>query len=248
MKRNHQPYILRFPTDPTPAFCHKCEQHKPTTSFYAHSTRSDGAVRYRPLCRDCRVTGPRTLWARPVHTALLEAGVQLCKICLVTKPLGDFYANGCFADGVVKYRSRCKVCVLAKAQQDQPKNYKTKSERRSSSPKAFLSGALNHAAKRKLHLGFDLDLKYLLDLYDSQQGRCALSGVPMTYRAGVGRTSTNISIDRIDSRRGYLRGNVQLVCDLVNRMKQDLQEDELVVWCRNILEHHDESVQDPRLV
>lgn len=57
----------------------------------------------------------------------------------------------------------------------------------------------------------------------------------MTYVAGSGRVNTNISIDRIDSSAGYVRGNVQFVCDVVNRMKQDLRQKELLLWCNRIL-------------
>jgi len=57
----------------------------------------------------------------------------------------------------------------------------------------------------------------------------------MTYKAGSGRVNTNISIDRIDSSIGYVRGNVQFVCDVVNRMKQDLPQKELLMWCKRIL-------------
>lgn len=57
----------------------------------------------------------------------------------------------------------------------------------------------------------------------------------MTYSAGAGRVNTNISIDRIDSSVGYVRGNVQFVCDVVNRMKQDLSQVELVLWCNRII-------------
>lgn len=58
----------------------------------------------------------------------------------------------------------------------------------------------------------------------------------MTYKAGAGRVNTNISIDRIDSSVGYVRGNVQFVCDVANRMKQDLSHKELLVWCKKILD------------
>ena len=57
----------------------------------------------------------------------------------------------------------------------------------------------------------------------------------MTYLAGKGRVNTNISIDRIDSAVGYVRGNVQFVCDVVNRMKQDLPQSEMFIWCRRVL-------------
>lgn len=58
----------------------------------------------------------------------------------------------------------------------------------------------------------------------------------MTYQAGAGRVRTNISIDRIDSSKGYVRGNVQFVCDVVNRMKADMHVTELQYWCKKILE------------
>jgi len=230
-------YIIRHPEDESPAFCAKCGQDKPPSSYYVHSKRVDGAVRYRPYCKACRIKGGRKNWARPVHSKLIEVGVQQCKFCQTEKPLAEFYANGCFADGTKKYRSRCKACVLDLSKQKQPVVYAGKSAKRSASPKNFISGALNHAAQRKQHLGFDIDLVYLLQVYDRQEGRCAITGVEMTYLAGKGRVLTNISIDRIDSSRGYVRNNVQLVCDIANRMKQELTHNELKLWCQRILEH-----------
>ena len=228
-------YIIRRPEDLSPAYCVKCGVDRDISHYYKHSVRSDGAVRYRPYCKACRIKGPRSNWARPVHAAMLAAGQQTCRYCRKTKPLDCFYANGCFKDGTKKYRSRCKACVLELSKRKQPQVYKSKSERRSSSPKNFISGILNHAAKRKQHLGFDLDLGYLMHLYAEQRGLCALSGVEMAYAAGQGRTATNISIDRIDSAVGYVRGNVHLVCDIANRMKQDLSVADLRTWCKRIL-------------
>jgi len=57
----------------------------------------------------------------------------------------------------------------------------------------------------------------------------------MTYVAGSGRITTNISLDRIDSSVGYVRGNVQFVCNVVNRIKQELLQEELLQWCKRIL-------------
>lgn len=232
---NHVPYIIRGASDFAPAFCPKCETTKPLSDYYRHSTRSDGAIRYRPLCKQCRVVGGRKNKARPVHSALIATGKQVCRYCKTELPLDKFYANGCFSDGTPKYRSRCKDCVLQKAADDQPKVYKNKAKKRSASPKNFLAGILLRASKRKQHLGFDLDLQYILARYTGQQGKCALSGEVMTYIAGEGRVATNISIDRIDSSVGYVRGNVQLVCDVVNRMKSDMSATELQSWCGKIL-------------
>jgi hypothetical protein len=132
--------------------------------------------------------------------------------------------------------------VLKQSAAKQPQNYKTKSAIRSQSPKNFISGVLHHATQRKQHLGCDIDLGYLMQVYENQKGKCALSNETMTYLAGAGRVPTNISIDRIDSSKGYLRGNVQFVCDIVNRMKQDMSEKDLYVWCGKILRCSDGEV------
>jgi hypothetical protein len=85
---------------------------------------------------------------------------------------------------------------------------------------------------------FGLKTEDLMQLYFRQSGVCALSGIPMTFAASErthGRSRTNISIDRIDSRGNYTLDNVQLVCVAVNIMKMDLSVDELVRWCTQII-------------
>lgn len=232
-------YIIRRAGDQSPALCAKCNKDKSMDHYYVHSTRADGALRYRAYCKDCRRKGPRRNWSRPKHAQIISSGKQVCLVCHGEKPLGEFYSNGCFADGVKKYRTRCKQCVLSKMASEAQHWVRKKAEKRSLSPKNFISGILNHAAKRKQHLGFDIDLGYLLQLYSSQDGRCAVSGVKMTYSAGKGRVYTNISLDRIDSAKGYIRGNVQFVCDLVNRMKSDLEQSAFIDWCKTIVRYND---------
>lgn len=60
----------------------------------------------------------------------------------------------------------------------------------------------------------------------------------MTYELNNGRVNTNVSIDRIDSTKGYLKTNVQLVCMVVNQMKSDLSLNELISICKQIIEHN----------
>lgn len=57
----------------------------------------------------------------------------------------------------------------------------------------------------------------------------------MTYKIDNGRSHTNVSIDRIDSDKGYTIDNVQLVCMAVNQMKSDLTNEELMYFCNNII-------------
>lgn len=78
----------------------------------------------------------------------------------------------------------------------------------------------------------------LFCLYKNQHGLCAISGVPMTHLPGKGDGShcpTNISIDRIDSSGTYRLDNIQLVCYVVNSMKNIMSVDELRWWCKQII-------------
>lgn len=76
----------------------------------------------------------------------------------------------------------------------------------------------------------------LLQMFEKQNGRCSISGVEMTRLSGQGHVATNISIDRIDSSRGYTPDNVHLVCHIVNVMKHNLTTSEFIDWCRKIVE------------
>ena len=82
--------------------------------------------------------------------------------------------------------------------------------------------------KERKHLTLD----FLLKVYESQNGLCALTGVPMTWETLSGKVATNISIDRVDSTIGYEEQNIQLVCRIVNIMKNNLSLNEFIGWCR----------------
>jgi hypothetical protein len=75
---------------------------------------------------------------------------------------------------------------------------------------------------------FTIKVPYLMELLERQDGKCALSGRPMlttTHRDECPeeeRCNPNkLSIDRIDSLKGYIEGNVQLVRWRANSMKMD---------------------------
>ncbi len=72
------------------------------------------------------------------------------------------------------------------------------------------------AKSRKLEC--DLDAQYVFDMVRSQNGRCALTG--LRFSLDKGKSSAwipfKLSIDRIDSKKGYVKGNIRLVCLAVN--------------------------------
>lgn len=88
----------------------------------------------------------------------------------------------------------------------------------------------------KQNTDFNITIDYLKYLWNKQDGKCALSGIDMTYIFNSGRISTNISIDRIIPSKGYTMGNIQLVCMACNQIKSDLTEEEMYNFCKKIVE------------
>ena len=92
-------------------------------------------------------------------------------------------------------------------------------------------GVLKKSAKKR-KLKFSITMKEAWAKYLEQNGICALSGVAIGF--GPNQMA---SIDRIDSTQGYVVGNIQWVHRVVNCMKWDMTEAELLQWCRRVVEY-----------
>ena len=79
---------------------------------------------------------------------------------------------------------------------------------------------------------FNLTIEDVWFMYTVQEGKCALSGLPIGW-AEVGSLHT-ASIDRIDSSKGYLKENVQLLHKDVNMMKQSFSQEYFIEMCSSI--------------
>jgi hypothetical protein len=74
------------------------------------------------------------------------------------------------------------------------------------------------------------DIEWLLTLSPI----CAISGIPLSlFRCNPHR----VSVDRIDSSKGYTQENIQLVSATVNYMKQEFPEYIFFAVCREVANH-----------
>lgn len=79
---------------------------------------------------------------------------------------------------------------------------------------------------------WELTIEDIWNMYQKQEGVCALSGIPIGW-AEKGLTAT-ASIDRIDSSEGYILENVQLVHKDINFMKQQYDQDYFINLCKAV--------------
>lgn len=101
-------------------------------------------------------------------------------------------------------------------------------------PKHYLSELKKNAIDRNLE--FTVSPEYLGNLIIKQNYKCSLSGLDIQFRINNNKTHT-ASLDRIDSKKGYIENNVQWVHKIVNKIKQDLNEKEFVQMCVFIAEN-----------
>ena len=78
----------------------------------------------------------------------------------------------------------------------------------------------------------NLDLMYLKKLWDDQQGICPYTGIKMILPKSTSENNNlqslkKASLDRIDSSKGYVIGNVEFVCRAINYAKNSFSKKEM---------------------
>lgn len=94
--------------------------------------------------------------------------------------------------------------------------------------KKKLIGAKSHS--KRINRDFEISYKFIKELIRAQNYKCALTGIEFK------EDLTNASIDRIDSLKGYLKTNVQIVLTEINLMKKDLTQEEFKSLCKAVSE------------
>ena len=79
-----------------------------------------------------------------------------------------------------------------------------------------------------------LTIQEAWDLFLNQNRKCALSGIELIFPSKWKDKSWTASLDRIDSSKGYILGNVQWVHKDVNIMKNKFNQDYFTETCKLI--------------
>jgi hypothetical protein len=78
----------------------------------------------------------------------------------------------------------------------------------------------------------------MYNLWKLQNGKCYYSGLEMHQPIkGKKRNMYSASIDRIDNKKGYIKGNVVWCCWFYNQAKSNLEIKEFIMLC-SLVEHH----------
>ena len=88
---------------------------------------------------------------------------------------------------------------------------------------------------------FDVNMQYLWNLFQSQNGRCPYTGLELTMpidKHDLACGNRTASLDRIDSSEGYIAGNLQWVHKDINMMKQKYSSDYFVEMCKLVSENY----------
>lgn len=97
---------------------------------------------------------------------------------------------------------------------------------------------LNGAKSRDISVSITKEEAW--NLYLEQEGKCALSGVSLVMTNGtyMWHSYHTASLDRIDSSKGYEKGNIQWVHKTLNKMKNTFSQDEFTSWCFKVADYH----------
>lgn len=235
--------------------CTKCGETKSLDLFYRKKTNRTSA------CKACLLQEikERDLQKRPMETrprfrskSLLSQGLKHCGKCTEDKPLELFYRNKHSTDGRGSWCAKClkEYGYLTKDQNREArrayvKGYNAKPKNRAArkayleiwhraSPRSTLRASLKAVRKQKNLTENPITLDELCEMFAAQDGKCAISGLTMTWRQGK-ITPTSISLDRIDWTGGYTKNNVRLVCFAVNAFRGRMTDDEMFTMALAII-------------
>lgn len=125
-----------------------------------------------------------------------------CQFCGETNP--DMFST--------HNHSTCKKCIQTRRKDNTNKDM----------AKKLLENSQRSYRDRTNIEGYNLTLEYIQELLEKQDYKCYYTKTSLK----IGSKLTNPTLDRVDSSKGYLQGNVVICTEIANTMKNDLSMEE----------------------
>lgn len=205
--------------------CRICDTDKPPNEFHKNGDT------YHPDCGPCRQMD------RKSENNARKEGTKYCPGCGVEHPTNHFDSDKISPDGL---QSNCKkIRTQLRIQRKSTKDGYIK---------IFL-GDLRRNTKRD---GTEMSIEFqdISDLFDKQNGLCAISGMEMTNIAnkksidGLSFHKWNLRIDKIDTEKGYINGNIRLICAVINRLETPLKGNDFLILPTAIAEYNRNDISE----
>jgi hypothetical protein len=92
----------------------------------------------------------------------------------------------------------------------------------------------------KRDISFETSLEELWQTYLQQDKKCPYTGIDLLLECKDtdSRTPSNASLDRIDSKLGYINGNIQWVYKPINIFKGTFSHTEFIELCKLVIKHY----------
>lgn len=144
-----------------------------------------------------------------------------------------------------------KTVVIASQLRDKRENRQTKSCGCLKSPKYWENkrykgvgklaqshwSHIKYCATVSRNIEFNITIEYAWDLFLKQNGKCFYTGDEIFLNSRNGKEEITASLDRIDSSKGYIEGNVVWCRKDINIMKNDKSYIEFLDLCNKVAKY-----------
>lgn len=208
--------------------CPQCgrELKRNRENFKRSKNRETNKEEYHTICRECE--------DKLEYDKHWDGDKLKCLVCGRSLDISEFGTHEAYE--IRGHRDgRCKEC---KRKQNLEARQNYSDEKRLY--KTIQARVLNarDRAKRK-GIPCTITKEFILDLWNKQQGLCAISKIPMTYELDNGRIFTNVSLDQKNPGQGYTKDNIQLVCSAINQLKSNWDMDTVLYICKQVVNNYE---------
>lgn len=202
--------------------CRTCKKEKPLSEFFKDKRHSSG---YATQCKECKRAYDRARYEKikdnpEFHTKKLEHNAKYRE--LHKEQIKEYSTIYNMRPGVIE----------RKASWYQEKISKMSTEDRL---KLMVKRAKSRAELKNVDFNITWeDIKYT-DI-------CPILEIPLNWGETSNEGGRNIdtpSLDRIDPKLGYIKGNVKIISTLANMMKSSANRNQIQMFCKNIFKYLD---------